>query len=187
MLILIDNIMKKFFVLMVLCLATSFVASAEPQKYYFMYMLDNTDNLLSGWFIVDREKMTYEPESDSEVLNQIKNYKKSGNVETFEVWEDSYFVHGVELVTEPDKTTVTFIYKGEQGEERSPTQIIGSEAEWEKAYEKKYGKKPAGGDDMGSEAVPSPQSGLENAKNKVTGGVKNAFNKTKDLFKKKDK
>ncbi len=175
--------MKKFYLLVIFCLATIFTASAEPQKYYFMYMLDNADNLLRGWFIIDREKMTYEPESDSEGLNQIKNYKKSGNVETFEVWEDSYFVHGVELVTEPDKTTVTFIYKGEQGEERSPTQIVGSEAEWKKAYEEKYGKKTSGGDDAAS----SPQSGLDNAKDKVTGGVKNAFNKTKDLFKKKDK
>jgi hypothetical protein len=38
-----------------------------------------------------------------------------------------------------------------------------------------------------ADAASSPQSGLENAKDKVTGGVKNAFNKTKDLFKKKDK
>ena len=137
-------------------------------KYYFMYFLDNKEELLGGWFIIDREKMTYEPESDSEVLNQIKNYKKSGNVETFEVWEDNYFVHKVELVTEPTQTTVTFIHKSEQGEERTPTQIIGSEAEWEKAYEAKYGKKPSGGDASSD----SPTSGLTNAKDKVTGGVK---------------
>ena len=38
-----------------------------------------------------------------------------------------------------------------------------------------------------ADAASSPQKGLENAKDKVTDGVKNAFNKTKDLFKKKEK
>ena len=175
--------MKKLFLLVVACFCTAITLSAAPEKYYFMYFLDNKEELLGGWFIIDREKMTYEPESDSEVLNQIKNYKKSSNVETFEVWDDNYFVHKVELVTEPTQTTVTFIYKSEQGEERTPTQIIGSEAEWEKAYEEKYGKKPSGGDASSD----SPTSGLTNAKDKVTGGVKNALNKTKDLFKKKEK
>ena len=172
--------MKKLFLLVVACFCTAITLSAAPEKYYFMYFLDNKEELLGGWFIIDREKMTYEPESDSEVLNQIKNYKKSGNVETFEVWDDNYFVHKVELVTEPTQTTVTFIYKSEQGEERAPTQIIGSEAEWEKAYEAKYGKKPSR---PGSEDEQSSSNPVD----KVTGGVKNALNKTKDLFKKKEK
>lgn len=180
--------MKKFYLLVVFCLATIFTASAEPVKYYFMYFVGNTDEFLSGWFILDREKMTYEPESDSEVLCAVKNYKKAGNVEIFEVWEDNVFMHKVEFVTEPEQKTVTIIYKDEQGEQRQQPQIVGTEAEWEKEYEAKFGKKPyRPGDEENGSASASPASGVNNAKDKVVGGVKNAFNKTKDVFKKKDK
>ena len=182
--------MKKFYLLVIFCLATIFTASAEPVKYYFMYFVGDTENFLGGWFILDREKMTYEPESDSEVLNQVKNYKKTGNKETFEVWEDTYFVHRAEIVTDENgQMVITHYFKSEQGEEKDTPRIIATEAEWEKEYEKKYGKKPyrPGDEESGDAAVSSPTSGIENAKNKVTGGVKNAFNKTKDLFKKKDK
>ena len=178
--------MKKLSLLLVACFCTAISLSAAPEKYFFMYMEGYEDNLLSGWFIIDRETMSYIPESDSEVKNQIKNYKKSGNKETFEVWEDSYYVMRAELVIADGKKTITYFHKGEQGEEKQPTQIIGTEEEWEAEYEKKYGKKPSGGSDDGGSANPVDKA-KGNAVDKVTGGVKNAFNKTKDLFKKKDK
>lgn len=180
--------MKKFYLLVIFCLVAIFTASAEPVKYHFMYMVgDANKELLSGWFILDREKMTYKPESDSEVFCTVKNYKKSGNKESFEVWEDTFFVHRAEIVTDKDgQMVITHYVKGEQGEESDVPRIIATEAEWEKAYEEKFGKKPYKPGDENAESD-SPASGVENAKNKVVGGVKNAFNKTKDVFKKKDK
>ena len=176
--------MKKFFVLMVFCLAASFTASAEPQKYYFIHFVGQPDNLLSTWFILDRENMTFQPESDSETIQTVKNYKKDGNKETFEVWEGLNYMNDVELATADGLTTVVLIYKGESGTHRDQPVVLGTEEDRKAAYERVYGKEESGGDNT---TPATPTTGLEKAKDKVAGGVKNAFNKTKDLFKKKDK
>lgn len=177
--------MKKFFVLMLLCLATSFVASAQPQKYYFIHPVDKPDNLLSTWFILDRENMTFQPESDSETIQTVKDYKKNGNMETFAVWEGQNYMNHVEIVTTENQTTVVLIYKGESGVHRDAPVVVGTKEMRDAAYERVYGEKPSDAGNATGDAKPT--SGIENAKNKVTGGVKNAFNKTKGLFKKKDK
>lgn len=177
--------MKKFFVLMVFCLAASFTASAEPQKYYFIHFVGQPDNLLSTWFILDRENMTFQPESDSETIQTVKNYKKEGNMETFEVWDGLNYMNDVELVTADGQTTVVLIYKGESGTHRDQPVVLGTEEDRKAAYERVYGKEESGGDD--AVGVPTKEDAADKAKDKVAGGLKNAFNKTKDLFKKKDK
>lgn len=177
--------MKKFFVLMLFCVVAGFTASAQPQKYYFIHPVGQPDNLLSTWFILDRENKTFQPESDSETIQTVKNYKKEGNKETFEVWDGQNYMNDVELVTADGQTTVVLIYKGESGTYRDQPVVLGTEAERDAAYERVYGKEESGGGDAG--ALPTKEDAAENAKGKVSGGLKNAFNKTKDLFKKKDK
>ncbi len=180
--------MKKLLFTAMLCFMASITLSAKPQKYHFMYLVGHESELLCGFFILDREAMTYMPESDSEVVAKVKNYKKSGNKETFDVYEDDYFVQSVELVTdEKGKVTSTFIVGEDR--ERQPTMIVGSTEEWEAAYERHYGKKPAGGDQIeeGNEDTPGPKKpSFATFKGKAKQGVKNVLNKGKNLFKKKN-
>ena len=71
--------MKKLIFTLLFSIAMAITAMAEPVKYYFIYAVGYENQILSGWFMMDREKMQYIPESDSEVVDVIKNYKKAGN------------------------------------------------------------------------------------------------------------
>ncbi len=166
--------MKKYFLLVVFCLVTILTASTQPRKFYFLYLDGNESEVMSSWFQIDVDKMICNWDSDSDGTTHIKNYKKTGNVEKFDIYTpDNILIESMELVTTDEKITVTRIYS--DGEKYGPI-VIGDEAARDAFFKKSGGSGDA-----------SPVSGIQNAKDKVTGGVKNAFNKTKDLFKKKEK
>jgi hypothetical protein len=98
----------------------------------------------------------------------IRNYRKQGNKETFDIFDGEYHIQAVELVTEEDRTIFTTII---QGETQIPY-VVGSREDQDALYKRIHGKDPVRPEER--------KTALE----KVTGGVKNAFNKTKDVFKK---
>ena len=171
--------MKKLIFTLLFSIAMAITAMAEPVKYYFIYAVGYENQILSGWFMMDREKMQYIPESDSEIVDVIKNYKKAGNKETFEVYENATLMQKMEIATD-DKGVMTVVYI--YGDERQVPIVIGSKEQWDAAYERITGKKPSGGE-VDEEVV--GESPIDKASSKVKGGVKNVFNKGKNLFKKK--
>ena len=140
----------------------------------------------------------------------IKSVKKEGNKETFSLTNGAQheatftlvLVINPKLTSKDDlssqKITLTaghtdskqeykaMIYDQLPDEEKESIEASRRFQEQERIRKQQDAAKQSGAASS-ADAASSPQSGLENAKDKVTGGVKNAFNKTKDLFKKKDK
>ena len=171
--------MKKVLLTALFSFVMLITASAQQQKYYFIHVVGHEEEILSGWFIIDMEKKQYIPESDSEVLNEIKNYKKAGDKETFDLYEDGNFINSVEISKdEKGFKTITHIYKTESGVEKSGPIAYGTKDEWNAEYEKKYGKKPSGDGEADENVGESPVG-------KAKGKVKGLLNKGKNLFKKK--
>ena len=169
--------MKKLYLLVIFCLVTIITASAQPRKFYFLYLEGHENEPMSSWFQVDTDKMVCLWDGDSDGTTLMKNYKKEGNKEIFDIYPTDHneIIESMELITTDEKITVTRIYPS--GDKVGPI-VIGDEKARD-AYFKKIRGEESGND--------SSVGGIGDAKNKVVGGVKNAFNKTKDVFKKKDK
>lgn len=87
-------------------------AYAAQQKYYFLYEEGHEDQPETSWFILDREAKKYIPDSCGDDELTVKNYKKSGNTETFDCYDNSYFTHSV-IMRKNDKgqTVVQISYE----------------------------------------------------------------------------
>ena len=140
----------------------------------------------------------------------IKSVKKEGNKETFSLTNGAQHeaTFTLVLVIDPkltskddlssQKITLTaghtdskqeykaMIYDQLPDEEKESIEASRRFQEQERIRKQQDAAKQSGAASS-ADAASSPQKGLENAKDKVTDGVKNAFNKTKDLFKKKEK
>ena len=95
------------------------------------------------------------------------------------MYENATLMQKMEIATD-DKGVMTVVYI--YGDERQVPIVIGSKEQWDAAYERITGKKPSGGE-VDEEVV--GESPIDKASSKVKGGVKNVFNKGKNLFKKK--
>lgn len=161
--------MKKFFILSVL-LALAISASAKIEFIYaYQY---GTDNFYMRYRIDRDEKMFYfdgDSECDTEML--MKNYKKSGNKETFDIYAkcDGKKVGSVVLIIDPS-------LKGKDD--------LSSQTMTVKAYgsTQKYNVKNEKQEDSGSKGS---DSGDENIVDKAKNKANVLFNKGKNLFKKK--
>ena len=140
----------------------------------------------------------------------IKSVKKEGNKETFSLTNGAQHeaTYTMVLVINPKLTSkddlssqkITFtashtdskqeykamIYDQLPDEEKESIEASRRFQEQERIRKQQDAARQSGAASS-ADAASSPQKGLENAKDKVTDGVKNAFNKTKDLFKKKEK
>ena len=84
-------------------------AYAAQQKYYFLYEEGHEDQPETSWFILDREAKKYIPDSCGDDELTVKNYKKSGNTETFDCYDNSYYTHSVVMKKNDKGQTVVQI------------------------------------------------------------------------------
>ena len=174
--------MKKLSILMAIYIITAITAAAEPVKYFFMYAVGHEDTVMGSWFIMDTETMSYTADSDSDSDGVIKNYKKSGGKETFNVYFDGYLMHGVEITTDENgKKIFTYIYDGQPD---TPV-VLGTEEEFDAHREKIYGSSESGGSADASKPESIKEKAQNKVANKIKGGVNNVINKGKNLIKKK--
>ena len=83
--------MKKILMSAAALLLSAVGAYAAQQKYYFLYEEGHEDQPETSWFILDREAKKYIPDSCGDDELTVKNYKKSGNTETFDCYDNSSF------------------------------------------------------------------------------------------------
>lgn len=161
--------MRKFklFVAAVLCSVAA--AYAAPQKYCFLYEVGHEDQPATSWFILDREAKKFVPDACGDDDYTVKNYKKTGNTETFDVYDGPSLNQKVILKKNAKGQTIAqFIY----GSDKGPEIVCGTEAEQEELW-KKHG--------YSSERSSSSSSGnvVDNAAGKVKNGLKNGLGKLK--------
>ena len=156
-------------------------ASAER---ILLFTLDIESGMSRMQFWIDREAMFFYYDSDSEddAKMQIKNYKKNGNKETFDIYQASTGERWgkVEIIIDPtleikkgmDLTKQTMYLKTKYEDQKFAI------LHGQKQYEQYYGKSGRGGSDVESEL--SGKNPLDKAKNKAKG----LLNKGKKLFKK---
>ena len=100
--------MKRFFITMVLAVLAS-SAFAQNWQELFSYELEKGE--YRTYYKIDREGKYFSFDADTDQLNPIRNYKKVGNTETFDVYIDyqpnklGYKVE-MTLVPEMEKTKI---------------------------------------------------------------------------------
>lgn len=162
-----------------LCLS---VSAQEEELFYFM---DTKGQQHFMRDFIDRKAMIYRFDGDSEndCIMEMKNYKKNGNTETFDIYVKNGYEKGkkrgsITIVTDPNldikakeldlsKQTATI---KDGGQTRKLYFLTG------KQYDKLNGKR-GGGDNDGLEGG--------NAIDKAKAKGKDLLNKGKNLFKKK--
>ena len=165
-------------ILMFVGLALS-VSAQEEEMFYFMDA-KATDSYMRDF--IDRKGMTYRFDGDSEdeCTMEMKNYKKNGNTETFDLYVKGGYEKGKKrgsgtIVTDPD--LVVAKGKVDMSKQKATIKSDGYTYNYffltEKQYNKFYGR---GGGGESSNPV-------EKAKEKG----KDLLNKGKNLFKKKKK
>ena len=167
----------------IICSLLSICLSASAQEEELFYFMDAkaTDSYMRDF--IDRKAMTYRFDGDSEdeCTMEMKNYKKNGNTETFDIYAKFGYEKGkkkghITIITDPDlvvakgnvdlsKQKVTI--KDEYG---TKNLYFMTTKQWNKFY-----GKSGGGDDRGS------VNPVDKAKEKG----KDLLNKGKNLFKKK--
>lgn len=140
-------------------------AYAAQQKYYFLYEEGHEDQPETSWFILDREAKKYIPDSCGDDELTVKNYKKSGNTETFDCYDNSYFTHSV-IMKKNDKGQTVVQISYEKGKTNGRKIVCGTEAEYDKYWEEYRAKN---GGDGGSTSTSS------NPVDKATKKVKSGF------------
>lgn len=174
--------MKKLTLFAMLVWGMCMSASAER---ILLFTLDIESGMSRMQFWIDREAMFFYYDSDSEddAKMQIKNYKKNGNKETFDLvvksgYEKGKKIGSITLVTDPNlKVAPGMSLKTQTVTENvhgyTDTSGFLTEAQ-RKLYDKMKGN---GGSDAGSDGG----SVVDKAKDKAKG----LLNKGKNLFKKK--
>ena len=168
-----------FTVMMLIGLCLSASAQEEELHYY----LDAKGETWMMRDFIDRKAMIYRFDGDSEndCIMEMRNYKKNGNTETFDIYVKNGYEKGkkrgsITIVTDPDldmkakeldlsKQTATI---KDGGQTRKCYFLTG------KQYDKLNGNRGGGGDLEGGNAI-------DKAKDKG----KALLNKGKNLFKKK--
>ena len=163
--------MKRIFLSLMLILGLSMSLSAKKEA---MYAYDTSLTNFFGMYWIDRDAQMFYFDSDSEedATMMIKNYKKNGNKETFDIYpknNPSKKLGSVVLVINPELTA-----KDDLSSQSLIVKAYGQTYNHGVKTEKQNGNKSKGG---GSESV------VDKAKE----GAKDLFNKGKNLFKKKDK
>ena len=174
--------MKKLTLFAMLVWGMCMSASAER---ILLFTLDIESGMSRMQFWIDREAMFFYYDSDSEddAKMQIKNYKKNGNKETFDIYQTSTGEKWgrVEIVIDPtleikqgmDLTKQTMYLKTKYEDQKFAI------LHGQKQYDEYYEKSGRGGDDVKDEIQ------KKNPLNKAKDKAKGLLNKGKNLFKKK--
>lgn len=133
-------------------------AYAAQQKYYFLY----------------EEGQKYIPDSCGDDELTVKNYKKSGNTETFDCYDRSSFMQSV-IMKKNDKGQTVVQISYEKGKANGRKIVCGTEAEQNECF-KEYEAKNGGGSSSSSSTSSNP---VDKATNKVKSGLKSGLNKLK--------
>ena len=170
-----------FTALMLIGICLSVSAQEEEIHYY-------ADSKGEQWAIrdfIDRKAMIYRFDGDSEdeCTMEMKNYKKNGNTETFDIYVKAGYEKGkkagnITIITDPDLV----VEKGKELDLSKQSVTINNHGHTYKYYfltAKQYDK-VSGSDDRGNGSGGSLNP-VEKAKEKG----KALLNKGKDLFKKK--
>lgn len=163
--------MKRVVLSLMLILGLSMSLSAKKEA---MYAYDTSLADFCGMYWIDREAQLFYFDSDSEddATMMMKNYKKNGNKETFDIYQKSNpskKVGSVVLVINPELTA-----KDDLTSQSLVVKAFGQTYNHGVKTEKQNGNKSTGGD-------------INDVVDKAKEGAKNLFNKGKNLFKKKDK
>ena len=129
-------------------------------------------------FWIDREANRFYFDADSDEEKIIKDYKKSGNKETFNfspVEHPNQYEGKVELVVDPNLT---------MKDDLSGQYIIVVQSGYKYEYNIKLDSQDA---NCAKEALRGGGAPSDRVKEKVAETAKNLFDKSKDLFKKKEK
>lgn len=128
---------------------------------------------LNKSIILDREAKKYIPDSCGDDELTVKNYKKSGNTETFDCYDNSYFTHSV-VMKKNDKGQTVVQISYEKGKTNGRKIVCGTEAEYDKYWEEYRAKN--GGDGGSTSTSSNP---VDKATKKVKSGLKSGLNKLK--------
>lgn len=157
-------------------------ASAQKEALYY-YSVEGMSFKIRNW--IDRSAMIFYFDSDSEdeATMLMKNYKKNGNKETFDIYQASTGEKWgrVEIVIDPtleikqgmDLTKQTMYLKTKYEDQKFAI------LHGQKQYDEYYEKSGRGGDDVKDEIQ------KKNPLNKAKDKAKGLLNKGKNLFKKK--
>ena len=104
----------------------------------------------------------------------VKNYKKSGNTETFDCYDRSSFMQSV-IMKKNDKGQTVVQISYEKGKANGRKIVCGTEAEQSKYWEE-YEAKNGGGSSSSSSTSSNP---VDKATKKVKSGLKSGLNKLK--------
>ncbi len=170
--------MKKVLLTAMMLIGICLSAYAQEEEIHYY-----ADSKGADWAIrdfIDRKAMIYRFDGDSEdeCTMEMRNYKKNGNTETFDIYVKNGYEKGkkrgsITIVTDPDLV----VAKGKDLDLSKQTATIKDSGYTRKFYfltEKQYNK--YSGSSSGGSVNP-----IEMAKEKG----KNLLNKGKDLFKKK--
>lgn len=165
--------MKKILMSAAALLLSAVGAYAAQQKYYFLYEEGHEDQPETSWFILDREAKKYIPDSCGDDELTVKNYKKSGNTETFDCYDRSSFMQSV-ILKKNDKGQTVVQISYEKGKANGRKIVCGTEAE-QNEYFKEYEAKNGGGSSSSS----TSSNPVDKATKKVKSGLKSGLNKLK--------
>lgn len=118
-------------------------------------------------------RLKYIPDSCGDDELTVKNYKKSGNTETFDCYDNSYFTHSV-VMKKNDKGQTVVQISYEKGKTNGRKIVCGTEAEYDKYWEEYRAKN--GGDGGSTSTSDNP---VDKATKKVKSGLKSGLNKLK--------
>ena len=172
--------MKKLLFAVAMLMGLCITAYAQKEPIYF-YTEEGMSFRMRNW--IDRSAMIFYYDGDSDGSMIMKNYKKEGNKETFDLYPNydpntKYIT--MTIITDPDLQIASDMnLKTQNATEKGPdfTTVYGFlTEEQQKAYSKMTGGKDDG-----------PDGGLEggNVVDKAKEKGKALLNKGKDLFKKK--
>ncbi len=166
--------MKRIILFALFVIGVVSAVSAQKVKYS---TVDENDNY-TGWYEIDRtaKKFYIDSDSQSDSENLIRNYKKSGNTESFDAYNEmmGQVIYNVKLtLDENQKGTIKLYYQG---------QLVGEN----RIRKAKPGDGNRGGGGYAPASAPKPVKD-GNTVDKAKDGAKKLLNKGKNLFKKKDK
>ena len=174
--------MKRVLFTVLMLMGLCFSVSAQREEIF--YFMDSKGQQQMVRDFIDRNALTYRFDGDSEddCIMEMRNYKKKGNTETFDIYVKQGYQMGkkrghITIVTDPDLV----VTKGGELDLSKQTAIVKDGSDTKKLffltgeqYNKFHGKRGDGEESM-------------NPVEKAKARGKDLLNKGKNLFKKKNK
>lgn len=170
--------MKHLFFLVIMLFVSVLSVSAQSQTYYTLYPVGHENESVYTFYKINRsaKKFYFDSDSPSDANMLIKDYKKTGAKESFDLYPEEapgQKLFHVEFNGDADgKKTLTFWRNGTM----TDNYVVGSKQE--QAIHDKKVSSTSGGQASGTAAGDAPAKGLK-------GSVKKTLNKGANLFKKK--